>query len=287
MNNKRSIIVVLSVVVLHVTATTVNLNETLALMKDQQRGNLDGRVAIVTGSSKGIGAAIAKHLALAGSSVVINYLSSQQDADRVVNDIASRGGKAISVQADVREEADIKRLFTIAKATYGRIDILVNNAGVYEFRSIENVTVEHYHKHFSVNVLGLILCCREAVKYFDPATNGTIINIASVVSASPAPQLSVYSASKAAVDAITVALARELGPRKIRVNAIRPGTTITEGTRAAGLIGSSFEAQIIAQTPFGRLAQPDDIARVAVFLASDDSAWVSGESLRVSGGSVN
>ncbi|CAM2711641.1 unnamed protein product [Rotaria socialis] len=255
-------------VVLHMTANTVTSNETLAFTKNQQSGKLDGRVAIVTGSPKGIGAAIAKHLALAGASTVINYLSSQQDADRVVNDIASRGGKAISIQADVREEADIKCLFVRVKTAYGRIDILVNNAGVYEFRSIENVTVEHYHKHFSVNVLGLILCSREAVKYFDRVTNGAITG-------------------SAAVDAVTVVLARELGPRKIRVNAIRLGTTIAESSRAAGLIGSSFEAQIIAQTPFDRLAQSDDIARAAVFLASDDFAWVSGESLRVYGGSVN
>ncbi|CAF4022933.1 unnamed protein product [Rotaria sp. Silwood1] len=256
-------------------------------LEDQQRGKLNGKVAIVTGSSKGIGASIAKYLALAGASVVVNYASSKQDADRVVNDIVKEGGKAIAVQGDMSKEADIQHLFAVTKSTYGRLDILVNNAGIYEFQSIENVTVEHYHKQFDLNVLGLILCCREAVKCFDPATNCSIINITSVVSGAPAAQLSVYSASKAAVDAMTKALAKELGPRKIRVNSIRPGTTITEGTHAAGLIGSSFETQIIAQTPLGRLGQPDDIARVAVFFASDDSQWITGECVTVAGGSVN
>ncbi|CAF3687680.1 unnamed protein product [Rotaria sp. Silwood1] len=256
------------------------------ISEDQQKGKLNGRVAIVTESSKGIGAAIAKHLGLAGASVVVNYLSSKEEADRVVNEIVTKGGKAISIQAHIREEADIQHLFAMAKKTYDRLNILVNNAGVYEFRSIENVTIEHYHKHFNVNVLGLILCCREAVKYFDPARNGTIINIASTASTSPAPQLSVYSATKAAVDAITKALAKELGPRKIRVNSISPGLVDTEGTRAAGVIGSSFEKQVISQTPLGRVGQPADIARVAVFFASDDSEWVTGESLIVSGGLI-
>ncbi|CAF4119883.1 unnamed protein product, partial [Rotaria sp. Silwood2] len=254
---------------------------------DQQRGKLGGKVAIVTGSSKGIGAGIAKHLALAGASVVVNYASSKQDADRVVNDIVKEGGKAIAVQADVSKEADIQHLFAVTKSTYGRLDILVNNAGVYEFQSIENVTVEHYHKQFDLNVLGLILCCKEAVKYFEPAANGSIINITSVVSTAPTPQLSVYSASKAAVDAITKALSRELGPRRIRVNSIRPGPTVTEGTHAARLISTSFEEQIVAQTPLGRLGQPDDVARVVVFFASDDAEWVTGECLTVAGGWVN
>lgn len=259
----------------------------IRILGNEQRGKLDGKVAIVTGSSKGIGAAIAKHFGGAGASVVVNYLTSKEGADRVVNEIISKGSKAIAVQADVRNEADIGRLFAMAKRTFGKIDIVVNNAGVYEFQPIENVTLEHYHKHFNLNVLGLILCCREAVKYFDSTRNGNIINIASVVSASPAANFSVYSASKAAVDAITVSLARELGPRKIRVNAIRPGTTLTEGSIAIGINGSSFAQDIISKTPLGRLAMPDDIARVAVFLASDDAGWVSGESLRVAGGSVD
>jgi 3-oxoacyl-[acyl-carrier protein] reductase len=246
---------------------------------------LSGRVAIVTGSSKGIGAAIAKHLGRAGAAVIVNYLTSKEGADRVVNQIVNEGGKAIAVHADMRKQADIERLFLEAKNAYGRLDIVVNNAGVYEFRSIENVTAEHYYRQFDLNVLGLILCCKEAVKHFDTATNGSIINIASSASTSPVAQLSVYSATKAAVDAVTKSLSKELGPRNIRVNSISPGLIETEGTHAAGVIGSVFHMQTIAQTPLGRIGQPDDIARVAVFLASDDSAWITGESVRVSGGS--
>ncbi|CAF5010032.1 unnamed protein product, partial [Rotaria sp. Silwood1] len=183
------------------------------------------------------------------------------------------------------KEADIKRLFAEAKKVYGKLDILVNNAGIYELRSIENVTSEFYYKHFDLNVLGVILCCKEALKYFNPATNGTIINIASTVSTSPIANHSVYSASKAAVDAMTKSLSKELGPRKIRVNSISPGLTETEGVRMSEILGSSLHLELITRTPLGRIAQPDDIARVAVFFASDDSAWVTGESLRVSGGS--
>ncbi|CAF3770558.1 unnamed protein product [Rotaria sp. Silwood1] len=254
------------------------------ISEDQQKGKLNGRVAIVTESSKGIGAAIAKHLGLAGASVVVNYLSSKEEADRVVNEIVTKGGKAISIQAHIREEADIQHLFAMAKKTYDRLNILVNNPGVYEFRSIENVTIEHYHKHFNVNVLGLILCCREAVKCFDPATNGTIINIMATASTSPPTHLSVYSATKAAIDAITKALAKELGPRKIRVNSISPGLVDTEGTHAVGVIDSSFEEQVISQTPLDRIGQPNDIGHVVVFFASDDSEWIIGECLIVAGG---
>jgi 3-oxoacyl-[acyl-carrier protein] reductase len=252
---------------------------------EQRMGKLAGRVAIVTGSSKGIGAGIAKHLGRAGAAVVVNYLSSKEGADRVVNQIINEGGTAIAAHADVTKQADIERLFLEAKNAYGRLDIVVNNAGIYEFRSIENVTVESYYKQFDVNVLGLILCCKEAVKYFDTARNGNIINIASTVSTVPPARLSLYSATKAAVDAVTKSLSKELGPRNIRVNSISPGLIETEGTHASGLIGSDFHMQVVAQTPLGRIGQPDDIARVAVFLASDDSAWVTGESLRVSGGS--
>ena len=255
--------------------------------KSQQKDKLAGKVAVITGASKGIGASIAEHFALAGASVVVNYASSKQNAERLVSNITKNGGKAIAVQADVSKEGDVIRLFAETKKAYGRLDILVNNAGIYEFQPLENITAEHYHKQFDLNVLGLILCCREAAKLIDKNATGSIINISSVVSQAPAAQLSVYSASKAAVDAMTQALAKELGPRKIRVNCIRPGTTVTEGTHAAGLIGSSFEQKIVDQTPLGRLGQPEDVARVALFFASDDSQWVTGECLLVSGGSAN
>ena len=242
------------------------------------------KVAIVTGASKGIGAEIAKHLGRAGAAVVVNYLTSKSGADLVVNQIIQEGGRAIAVQADMTKQTDIEFLFATAKNIYGRLDILVNNAGVYEFRPIEDVTIEHYHRHFNLNVLGLILCCKEAVKYFADTGNGSIINIASVVSKYPLANASVYCATKAAVDAVTKSLAKELGPRNIRVNSINPGLVETEGFRAAGILGSAFEQQAVIQTPLGRLGQPDDIARVAVFFASDLATWVTGESLIVSGG---
>jgi 3-oxoacyl-[acyl-carrier protein] reductase len=244
---------------------------------------LAGKVAVVTGASKGIGAGIALALAAEGASVVVNYSSSKTGADKVVAEIVEKGGKAIAVQASVTEEAQVVRLFDETEKTYGRLDILVNNAGVYEFGAIEGFTVDSYRKHFDTNVLGLLLATREAVKRIGPE-GGSIINISSVVTSVTPPTTAVYSATKGAVDVITRVLSKELGPRKIRVNAINPGGVETEGTHTAGVIGSDFEKQMVAQTPLGRIGQPDDIAPVAVFLASSDSKWVTGELLTASGG---
>jgi 3-oxoacyl-[acyl-carrier protein] reductase len=243
---------------------------------------LAGKVAVVTGASKGIGASIAKHLAAEGASVVVNYASSKTGADKVVAEITGAGGKAVAVQADVAKKADIERLFAETKKAFGQLDVLVNNAGIYEFAPLEQVTEEHFHKQFNLNVLGLILTTQEAVKQF-PAT-GSIINISSVAGISPAPGGSVYSATKAAVDAVTKSLARELGARKIRVNSINPGMVETEGVHAAGIAESDFRKQVEAQTPLGRIGQPQDIATVATFLASADSGWITGETFLVAGG---
>jgi 3-oxoacyl-[acyl-carrier protein] reductase len=244
---------------------------------------LTGKVAIVTGASKGIGASIAEHLGAAGASVIVNYASSKPGADRVVAVIKGHGGKAIAVQADLSKAADIERLFAETQKAFGRLDILVNNAGVYEFAPIENVTPEHFHKMFDLNVLGLILASQQAVKYFGPE-GGSIINISSVAATSTPASTSVYSGTKAAVDAVTKALAKELGPRKIRVNSINPGMVETEGVHTAGLAASEFRKQIEAQTPLGRIGQPHDIAPTAVFLASSDAAWITGESFYIAGG---
>ncbi len=244
---------------------------------------LSGKVAVVTGASKGIGASIALHLAAEGAAVVVNYASSKEGADRVVAEIVGNGGKAIAVQANVAKQADIQRLFSETKKAFGRLDILVNNAGMYEFRPIEEVTAEHFHKMFDLNVLGLILASQEAVKLFGDA-GGNIINISSVAATLAPPSASVYSATKAAVDAVTRSLAQELGPRKIRVNSINPGMVETEGVHAAGFVESDFRKQIESQTPLGRIGQPQDIAPAAVFLASSDSAWLTGETLYISGG---
>ena len=244
---------------------------------------LVGKVAVVTGASKGIGAAIATHLAAEGAAVVVNYSSSKEGADRVVKEIVSKGGKAVAVQANVSEQADIKRLFAEAKKSFGGVDILVNNAGIYEFSPIEEITADHFHKMFNLNVLGLLLTTQEAVKNFG-TNGGSIINISSVVSVSPFPNTSVYSATKASVDAITKSLAKELGPRHIRVNTINPGMVETEGVKSAGIGESEMRKQVEAQTPLGRIGQPNDIAPAAVFLASSDSAWITGESFFISGG---
>lgn len=244
---------------------------------------LAGKVAVVTGASKGIGASIARHLAAEGAAVVVNYSSSKAGADKVVAEIASAGGKALAVQADVAKAADITRLFDETKKSFGRLDILVNNAGIYEFSPLEGITEEHFHKQFNLNVLGLILASQAAAKLFDSA-GGSIINISSIVSTLAFPNASIYSGTKGAVDAITRSLAAELGPRKIRVNAIRPGMVETEGTHAAGIEESDMQKQVLAQTPLGRLGQPQDIAGAAVFVASDDSSWITGETFVISGG---
>jgi len=249
-----------------------------------QNQKLTGKVAVVTGASKGIGASIAKHLAAAGASVVVNYASSKAGADRVVGEITSAGGKAVAVQGDVSKKADIDRLFTETKRTFGQLDVLVNNAGIYEFSPLENVTTEHFHKQFDLNVLGLILTTQEAVKHFNPA-GGSVINVSSIVSGTFAPPNgSVYSATKAAVDAITRSLSKELGARKIRVNAVNPGMIETEGFHAAGIAESDMRKQVEAQTPLGRIGQPQDIAPAVVFFASDDASWITGESLYITGG---
>src|SRR5258706_15754888 len=240
--------------------------------------NLAGKVAIVTGASKGIGASIAKHMAAEGAGVVVNYGSSKKEADRVVDDIKDSGGKAIAVQGDMANKADIERLFAETKNQLGRVDILVNNAGVYDFLPLEQITEEHFHKHFNVNVLGLILASQQAVKYFG-AEGGSIVNISSLASTKAPATTAVYSATKGAVDTVTKALANELGPRKIRVNAINPGVVETEGVHAAGLIGSDFEKQAVSQTPLGRIGQPSDVAPAAVFLASFASSWAAGATL--------
>jgi 3-oxoacyl-[acyl-carrier protein] reductase len=244
---------------------------------------LEGKVAVVTGASKGIGASIAKHLADEGAAVVVNFASSKQGADRVVAEITSKGGRAIAVQADVSKHADIQRLFADAKKAFGRLDVLVNNAGIYEFAPLDAVTPAHFHKQFDLNVLGLILTTQEAVKHFGPA-GGSIVNLSSVVATAAPPNASVYSATKAAVDAVTRSLAKELGPRNIRVNAINPGMVETEGVHGAGLSSGDFRKQIEAQTPLGRIGQPEDVAPAAVFLASDDARWITGETLYIAGG---
>jgi 3-oxoacyl-[acyl-carrier protein] reductase len=244
---------------------------------------LTGKVAVVTGASKGIGAGIAKALAAEGASVVVNYATSREGADRVVAEIAGSGGKAVAIQGDVAKADDVLRLFAETATAFGSLDILVNNAGVYQFGPIEAVTEAEFHRQFNTNVLGLLLATRAAVAAFGPA-GGSVINIGSGVSRLTPPMTAIYSATKASVDAITQVLAKELGPRGIRVNSINPGIVETEGTHAAGMAGSDFEKQFVAQTPLGRVGQPEDIARVAVFLASADSGWLTGEVLIASGG---
>ena len=246
-------------------------------------GKLTGKVAVVTGASKGIGADIARGLAKEGASVVVNYASSKQGADKVVAEITKAGGKAIAVQGNVANEADVQRLFAETQKTFGRLDILVNNAGVYQFAPIEEFTKEHFEFHFNTNVLGLLLSTREAVKLFGE-NGGSIINVGSAATSLAVPSASVYTATKGAVDSITSVLAKELGPKKIRVNSINPGMVETEGVHTLGVLGSDFQKGFEAQTPLGRIAQPDDITPIAVFLASSDSGWLTGEHVVASGG---
>lgn len=243
---------------------------------------LAGKVAVVTGASKGIGAAIATALAAQGASVVVNYATSKEGADAVVQAIVSAGGHAVAVGGDVSKAEDARRIIDTAVQTYDRLDILVNNSGVYEFAPIEEISEEHFHKQFNVNVLGVLLASQAAVKHLK--TGGSIINVSSVVSRVTPAASAVYSGTKGAVDAITGVLARELGPKGIRVNSINPGLTTTEGTRGAGMIGSEMEAGLVSLTPLGRVAQPTDISAIAVFLASEDAGWLTGEHLIASGG---
>jgi 3-oxoacyl-[acyl-carrier protein] reductase len=244
---------------------------------------LAGKVALVTGASKGIGAAIARQLATEGAAVVVNYAASKAGADRVVDQIVTAGGKAVAVQSDLSQPGDIVRLLAETKQAFGKLDILVNNAGIYEFAALEAITVEHYRKQFDLNVLGLLLTTQEAVKLFGPE-GGNIINISSVVATARIPASAVYSGTKAAVEAITRSLAAELGPRKIRVNSINPGMVETEGVHSAGIAESDFRKQIESQTPLGRIGQPDDIAKAVAFFASPDASWITGETLYISGG---
>ncbi|MEJ2625834.1 MAG: glucose 1-dehydrogenase [Pseudolabrys sp.] len=245
--------------------------------------DLKGKVAVVTGASKGIGASIARALGAAGASVAVNYASSSDGAEGVVADIKAKGGKAIAVKGDVAKAADVWHLFEVTKEAFGAVDVLVNNAGVYQFQPLEDITEDEFHRQFNINVLGTLLATREAAKHFGP-NGGSIINIGSTASTAAFPAASVYSATKGAVDTMTRVLAAELGQRNIRVNVIAPGGTETEGLHAVGLLGSDMEKAMIARTALGRLGQPDDIARVAVFLASEDSGWLTGERLVAAGG---
>jgi len=244
---------------------------------------LTGKVAIVTGASKGIGAGIAEALGAEGAAVVVNYASSRAGADRVVETIQSKGGKAIAVQADVAKPGDVRRLFEEARRTFGSLDILVNNAGIYQFAPLAEVTEDEYRRQFDINVLGTLLTLQESLKHFGPE-GGSVINVSSVASLGATPNTVVYSATKAAVDSITRTLSHELSARKIRVNTLAPGATDTEGLHTAGIKGSDFEKQMVSLTPLGRIAQPQDIARVAVFLASPESDWLTGERISASGG---
>jgi 3-oxoacyl-[acyl-carrier protein] reductase len=244
---------------------------------------LENKVAVVTGASKGIGASIAQQLAAEGASVVVNYASSRIGADKVVAAIVAGGGKAIAVQADVSKKSDIERLFVETKRAFGKVDILVNNAGVYEFAPLDEITEEHFRRQYDLNVLGLLLTTQEAVKLIG-AEGGSVINISSVVSTLTPPGSAAYSGTKAAVDAITKVLAKELGPKKIRVNSVNPGMVETEGTHAQGITESDMRKQVEAQTPLGRIGQPQDIAGIVTFLATNDASWISGESYYVAGG---
>jgi 3-oxoacyl-[acyl-carrier protein] reductase len=252
-------------------------------MRKYEMGKLTGKVAVVTGASKGIGAAIAKELAAQGASVVVNYASSKEGADKVVAEITKAGGKAIAVGGSVAKAAEIDKLFAETKKAYGKVDILVNNAGVYEFAPLEAITEESIDKMLGINVKGLLLATKAGVALF-PAEGGSVINIGSVASEQTPPMSVVYSGTKGNVDAITRVLAKELGPKKIRVNAVNPGPIVTEGFKSAGVEGSDFEKQMLQSTPLGRLGQPEDVSGVVAFLASDDARWVTGALLQTAGG---
>jgi 3-oxoacyl-[acyl-carrier protein] reductase len=244
---------------------------------------LANKVAIVTGASKGIGSSIALHLAAEGAAVVVNYSTSKKEADQIVAEIVSKGGQAIALQGNVSIPTDVQRLFAETLKVFDKLDILVNNAGIYEFAPLENITPEHFHKMFDINVLGLILMTQEAVKHFGP-TGGSIINISSVAGVLALPTASVYSATKSAVDTITKSLAKELAPRKIRVNAVNPGIIETEGTHALGIFTDEMWKKKVQAIPLGRIGQPEDIAHMVLFLASDDASWITDETFFVTGG---
>jgi 3-oxoacyl-[acyl-carrier protein] reductase len=246
-------------------------------------GVLDGKVALVTGASKGIGAGIAKGLAAAGASVVVNYASSKEGADRVVSEIVAQGGKAFAAQGDVSKNDDVKQLFAEVAREFGGLDVLVNNAGVYSFGPLESITETEFHRQYNTNVLGTLLATQEAVKLFGKK-GGSIVNIGTAGTKNPGPAMALYLSTKGSIDIVTQVLAKELGPKKIRVNSINPGGTETEGAHALGVMGSEFEKHLISQTPLGRFGQPEDIAPVAVFLSSEASRWITGEILLVSGG---
>ncbi|WP_153799779.1 SDR family NAD(P)-dependent oxidoreductase [Foetidibacter luteolus] len=244
---------------------------------------LQNKVAVVTGASKGIGAGIAKSLAAEGAAVVVNYASAKEGAEKVVEEIVSAGGKALAVQGDVSKAVDVERLFAETEAAFGNVNVLVNNAGVYQFGTLEQITEDEFHRQFNINVLGLLLATQGAVKRFGD-NGGSVINIGSTATRITPPGSSVYTGTKGAVDSITQVLSKELGPKNIRVNSINPGMVETEGTHAAGFIGSDFQTDLVKTTPLGRIGQPDDIAPIAVFLASDDSRWLTGETIIASGG---
>ena len=265
------------------TQCFVSNQSTGRLGKRDVMGKLTNKVAVVTGASKGIGASIAKHLAAEGASVVVNYASSKEGAEKIVAEIVAAGGKAIAVGASVAKEEEIASLFEQTKKAYGKIDILINNAGIYGFSPIEGVTADDFNRHYTTNVLGPLLTTKAALPLF-PQTGGSIVNISSVVSTLAPPTASVYAGTKAALDTLTKVLAKELGPKNIRVNAINPGVVITEGFHSAGLAGGDFEMQAIASTPLGRAGLPDDIALPVLFLASDEARWITGVSILVSGG---
>jgi 3-oxoacyl-[acyl-carrier protein] reductase len=250
---------------------------------DTMAGKLSGKVAVVTGASKGLGAEIARQLAAEGAALVVNYASSKAGADKVVAEITGAGGNAIAVQGDMSKQADVTRLFKESSKAFGRLDVLVNNAGIYKFAPLDQVTPEHFYQHFDLNVLGLILATQEAARHFGP-TGGSVVNISSVVSTASFPGACVYSATKAAVDSLTRTLAAELGPRKIRVNSVNPGMVLTEGNAEAGDANSDFVKGYVSAAKLGRVGHPDDIAPAVVYFATDDSKWVTGETLFVTGG---